>query len=108
MPHRFPQLPQLLLSVARFTHDEPQAVSPPEQVGVLLPPVPVAELPPVPGLPPVDGLLQATAKVAKKNPKRHTRAVFITTRIPGQTRSDLPCGHVNAIEGDRVIVRKSG
>jgi hypothetical protein len=102
MPQRLPQLPQLWLSVAVVTHEEPQAVWPPEQFGVLEPPVPVAELPPVPGLPPVDGLLQATARVAKKNPKRQTRTVFITTRIPGQTRSDLPSGHVNAMGPPRT------
>ena len=84
-----PQTPQLLESLAVFTHAEPQSVCRELQVApvppVPLPPVPVALLPPVPGLPPGE-LLQAAVRIAKPSPKSHARAVVvIATYIPGQT-----------------------
>jgi hypothetical protein len=82
-----PQTPQLLESLAVFTHAEPQSDCPELQVTLVppvpLPPVPVALLPPVPGLPPCE-LLQAAVRIAKPSPKSHARAVLvIATYIPG-------------------------
>jgi hypothetical protein len=68
-PHRFPQVPQLFMSVAVFTHDEPQATSGDVHVGgAPVPAVPVAPLPAVPGLLPVEGLEHAAAKITKQSP----------------------------------------
>ena len=79
------------MSVAVFTHDEPQATSGDVHVGgAPVPAVPVAPLPAVPGLLPVEGLEHAAAKIAKQSPKNDTRPVFIATSIPGQTELDLP------------------
>jgi len=83
-----PQTPQLLESLAVFTHAEPQGVSGELQVTpvppVPLPPVPL--LPPVPGLPP-GALVQAAVRIAKPSPKSHARAVVvIATYIPGETK----------------------
>jgi hypothetical protein len=86
-----PQTPQLLESDEVSTHVEPQSVC--EELQVMpVPPVPppVPLLPPAPGLPPVEGLAQAAARIAKPSPRSHTRAVFITTFIPGRTEPDLP------------------
>ena len=87
----FPQTPQLLESLAVFTHAVPQAVCaelqvvPVPPVPVLLPPVPVPLFPPVPGLPPC-ALVQAAERITKPSPKSHARAVLvIATYIPGQT-----------------------
>ena len=93
-----PQTPQLLESDEVSTHDEPQTVCAPVQVTLVppvpFPPVPVELVPPVPGLPPVCALVHAAVRIAKPMPKSHTRALVITTYIPGQTELAFPCGEL--------------
>lgn len=93
-----PQTPQLLESDEVSTQVEPQTVCAPVQVTevppVPLPPVPVELFPPVPGLPPVCALVHAAVRIAKPMPKSHTRALVITTYIPGQTELAFPCGEL--------------
>jgi hypothetical protein len=96
-----PQTPQLVESLAVFTHVEPQSVCPELQVGpvppVPLPPVPVALLPPVPELPP-GALVQAAERIAKPSPKSHARAVVvIATYIPGKTELTFRAENFSAI-----------
>jgi hypothetical protein len=96
-----PQTPQLLESLAVFTHAEPQSVCPELQVTpvppVPLPPVPVALLPPVPELPPC-ALVQAAERIAKPSPKSHARAVLvIATYIPGKAELVFRVANIIAI-----------
>jgi hypothetical protein len=97
-----PQTPQLLESDEVSTHVEPQTVCAPLQVTgvppVPVPPVPL--LPPVPE-PPVCALVHAAVRIAKPRPKSHTRAVVITTYIPGQTELAFPCGELYCDQAGR-------
>jgi hypothetical protein len=83
-----PQPPQFAGSDVVSTQFEPQSVWVAEQVFPLLPPV-LPGLPPVLELPPCE-LLQAAVRIAKPRPKSHTRALVITTYIPGQTETVAP------------------